>query len=82
MGFKDTASFSNAFRRYFRIRPKKMMNQIKVEMAEKIILKYPSVTFYEVALSVGKKDEKELYKLFVNTRGIAPSGVKKEKEKG
>lgn len=51
-------------------------------MAEKIILKYPSVTFYEVALSVGKKDEKELYKLFVNTRGIAPSGVKKEKEKG
>lgn len=70
-GYKDVKKFSRLFRNHHGIRPKKMMNHLKLNRAFDL-LKLGTMSNYEVALEIGKPDEKALYSFFKQQRGKSP----------
>jgi AraC-like DNA-binding protein len=78
-GYNDVKKFSRLFRNHFGIRPKKLMNRIKLEIAINLLSEGKSSN-YEIARDIGKKDEKVLYTFFKQQTGKPPEIYKRIKE--
>lgn len=77
-GYKDMKKFSRVIRNNFGIRPKKLMNRIKLEIAIKL-LSEGELSNYEIALEIGKRDEKALYTFFKQQMGNPPNFYRRKK---
>lgn len=70
-GYKDVKKFSRLIRNHYRMRPKKMMNKLKIEMAIKL-LSETEMGCYEIAREIGKPDEKALYSFIKQQKNESP----------
>lgn len=73
MGFSSYKYFSHVFRNHFGIRPKEMLNQLRLDLFFKLIAEEPKMSNYEIAISMGLKDDKALNKFIKRHTGKAPS---------
>jgi len=77
-GFKNAKKFSRQFRNRYCIRPKKKMNPIKIKKAIELLAE-GMASNYEIALEVGKKDEKALNTFFKQQTGNPPEFYRRKK---
>lgn len=73
MGFTSCKYFSHVFRNHYGIRPKEKLIQFRVELFFSIIKEQTELNHYEIALSMGLKDEKALNKFIKRYTGEPPS---------
>ena len=77
-GFNDAKKFSRCFRNHFGFRPSVVMKNIKVRIAIKH-LSQNQLSNYEIALKIGKSNEKSLYHFIKRQTGNAPKFYKRKK---
>lgn len=76
-GWKDGKSFSGFIKRNFKKRPSKMIIEAKVEKALELLQKDNGMPCFEIALAIGKPDERALNKFIRRQTGNAPSYYRK-----
>ncbi|MCH8550233.1 MAG: AraC family transcriptional regulator [Balneolaceae bacterium] len=57
-GYQNADYFSKRYRKYFGIRPKRAMVQIRLQKAKQMLIEEPQISCYEIAQAIGKRDEK------------------------
>lgn len=73
VGYDCPKKFSSDYRNHYKRRPKKDMIHYKLNKAIELIKTNPELSLYEVALEVGKKDEKSLHAFFKRNSYKHPS---------
>jgi methylphosphotriester-DNA--protein-cysteine methyltransferase len=73
MGYKNEKRFSILFRNYHKITPKKVLDEIKAQKAIELLTAGNSMSCYEVAWEIGKRDEQALYNFMIRMTGYPPS---------
>lgn len=73
VGYGCAKKFSADYRNRYKKRPKKDMINYKLNKAIELIKSNPEQSLYEVALKIGKKDEKSLHAFFKRNSYKHPS---------
>ena len=79
LGYHDMARFSREYRNHFGERPKEHMVKIRLEKAIGLLRNNPKISCYEVAQSIGKKDEKALHRYFMIHANTPPSAFRQKR---
>ncbi len=75
-GYSNAKSFSKYFRNHFQKRPSKVLIQLKIEHALKLLSEKNCQKNYCIAQEIGLPDEQALYKFFKYHTGYSPSDFK------
>ena len=78
MGFRNPKTFSRLFRNHYGIRPKKLMDELRLDAIKRAFLTMEDDKYYCIALEVGLEDEQALYKFVKNHLGINPTQLKEQ----
>ncbi|MCG2588241.1 helix-turn-helix domain-containing protein [Rhodohalobacter sulfatireducens] len=78
-GFNNPKKFSRLFRNHFGERPSVVMKKMKVDKAIELLSNGEDLSNYEIALKIGKRDEKALNHFIRQQTGNPPENYKSKK---